>query len=201
MVAGDATAQSADKSPADAKSSWFCEGSEGGSLDANGFPTKTCDTHLQQLLYFPQCVNEKTLETAYKSKSYGTKNYCPEGSKSMPQLRFSIRWDLRKALPNGWSGTAPFKLACGNAYCSHGDFINGWTTEAATNMIATTQSKTSFSAVDGKLGKNGAKPTCKSADADPSHGTSDYAKSVEAMTKRSVPAWGWASKARMSRKA
>lgn len=103
-----------------ARHQWFCEGDSGISLDANGFPSSTCSTHLQTLLYFPQCVNTATLETAYKSKTYGTTNYCPKGYNSMSQLRFSIRYDLRKALPKGWTGTAPLKLACGNAFCSHG---------------------------------------------------------------------------------
>uniref|UniRef100_L2G4P0 Short-chain dehydrogenase, putative n=1 Tax=Colletotrichum fructicola (strain Nara gc5) TaxID=1213859 RepID=L2G4P0_COLFN len=170
-----------------------CENGGGGSLDANGFPSSTCGTHLQQLLYFPQCVNVDTLETGYKTKRGGS---CPSGMKSMPQLRFSIRYDLRKVLPDGWSGTAPFKLACGPAWCSHGDFINGWTEEAATNMIATTNEKQKFSAVNGKLGNYNAGATCKATDADPSHGTSDYAESVKAMSKREVEAFGWASKSR-----
>ena len=199
MKAGNAEATTASASPADAKAEWFCEGDTGISLDANGFPSKTCSTHLQQLLYFPQCVNEASLETAYKSTSYGTTNRCPKDFKTMPQLRFSIRYDLRKVLPKGWSGTAPFKLASGNAFSSHGDFINGWTEDAATNMIATTKEKQKFSAVNGKLGNNGAKMSCKQADADPSHGTSDYAQSVAAMSKRSVPEWGWESRTRMAR--
>jgi hypothetical protein len=119
--------------------------------------------------------------------------------KSMPQLRFSIRYDLRKAVPNGWSGTAPVKLASGNAFSSHGDFIMGWTEEAAKNMVATTSEKQHFAPVNGKLGKDGAGSTCKSADADPSHGTSDYAKSVAAMAKRSVSAWGWETRSRLAR--
>ncbi|KAF2646782.1 secreted protein [Massarina eburnea CBS 473.64] len=201
MKAGDASATTASTMPADAKASWFCESDDDSSVDANGFPTKTCSTHLQQLIFFPQCVNEDTLEVAYKSKSYGTTNYCPTGSKSMPQLRFSVRYDLRKVVPDGWSGTAPIKLASGNAYSSHGDFINGWTTEGATNMIATTKEKQKFSAVDGALGDNGEKMSCTQADADPSHGTSDYAESVAAMSKRSVAEWGWASRARMARQA
>ncbi|KAJ4365130.1 hypothetical protein N0V83_008748 [Neocucurbitaria cava] len=191
MLAGSATATTQAAMIADAQATWFCEGSDSSALDANGFPSSTCSTHLQQLLYFPQCVNVDTLETAYK-----VNKACPAGMKSMPQLRFSIRYDLRKALPNGWSGTAPVKLACGPAWCSHGDFINGWTTEAAENMIATTKEKQHFSAVNGALGAYNAGPTCTSADADPNHGTSDYAASVAAMSKRSVSAWGWETRSR-----
>ncbi|KAJ4293353.1 hypothetical protein N0V90_008635 [Kalmusia sp. IMI 367209] len=197
MVAGKATATTQDAMDANAKSEWFCEGDASSGLDANGFPTKSCSTHLQQLLYFPQCVNEETLETGYKARSYGTANWCPEGMKSMPQLRFSIRWDLRKVLPNGWSGTAPLKLACGPAWCSHGDFINGWTEEAATNMLATTKEKQKFSSVEGSLGSS--QMSCTPTDAEPDKGTSDYAESVSIMSKREVPFWGWASKSRFVR--
>lgn len=199
MVAGDASAMTKNAMPADAKAEWFCEGDEFAGLDSNGFPSKTCSTHLQQLLYFPSCVNEQTLETAYKSRNHGTANWCPRGMKSMPQLRFSVRYDLRKVLPKGWSGSFPGKLSCGPAYCSHGDFVNGWTEESATNMVATTSDKRKFMAVGGKLGVSGAKPTCKSTDAEPNQGTSNYAESVSMMSKREVPALGWVSKSRFAK--
>ncbi|KAK7719600.1 hypothetical protein SLS64_001777 [Diaporthe eres] len=199
MVAGSASATTAADSPADAKVEWMCEGDSGISADENGFPSSTCSTHLQTLLYFPQCVNEDTLETAYKSRDYGTDNWCPEGSKSMPQLRFSIRYDLRKVLPDGWSGTAPIKLASGNAWSSHGDFIMGWTEDAAQNMVDATAAdyKYHYYAVDGKLGTAGTKPTCTPTDADPNNGTDDYAESVKQMSKRSTS--GWTSRSRMAR--
>ncbi|OLN83317.1 hypothetical protein CCHL11_03120 [Colletotrichum chlorophyti] len=198
MVAGNAEAMTKDAVPPQAQSSWFCEGGSGDVLDANGFPSETCKTHLQQVIFFPQCVNLQTLETGYKDRRGGS---CPKGMKSMPQLRFSIRYDLRKALPNGWRGGSPFKLSCGPAWCSHGDFINGWTEEGARNMVATTKEKQKFFAVDGKLGGFKSGPTCKAKDADPSHGTGDYAESVKAMSKREEPAWGWQSKARVARMA
>ncbi|KAK7755754.1 hypothetical protein SLS62_002367 [Diatrype stigma] len=200
MVAGEATATTAAEMPADAKVQWMCEGDDGSiAADANGFPSSTCSTHLQTLLYFPNCVNSESLETAYKSRTYGTANWCPEGMSSMPQLRFSIRYDLREVVPDGWSGEAPVKLACGNAFCSHGDFINGWTEEAAQNMVATTSDKYHFAAVDGNLGNDGDQPSCTATDADPSHGTSDYAQSVALMGKRSLPSMGWSSRSRTAR--
>jgi hypothetical protein len=199
MLAGNATAQSANAVPSEAKVSWFCEGAAEGSIatDENGFPASTCATHLQHLIYFPQCVSPDTLETAYKSKSSGTYNGCPEGQLAMPQLRFSIRFDLRKVLPNGWSGTAPLQLACGNAYCAHGDFINGWTEEAAETMVGTTVEKQKFLAVDGSLGNNGDEPTCTATDADPDNGTSDFEESVAAMSKRAIRSPGWNSRSRL----
>lgn len=162
ILAGSASATTADDSPADAKVEWFCEGDDGISADVNGFPSSTCSTHLQTLLYFPQCVNVDTLETAYKSRSYGTENYCPEGSSSMPQLRFSIRYDLRDAQ----------------------------------NMVAATSDKRTYASVNGALGNDGEQPNCKATDADPDHGTSDYAESVAAMGKRSVDTMGWQSRSR-----
>ncbi|KAM0333328.1 hypothetical protein ACHAQA_001989 [Verticillium albo-atrum] len=201
MVAGDATATTQAQVIADSKAEWFCEGGGGGALDANGFPSATCGTHLQQLLYFPSCVNTETLETAYKARSHGTANWCPEGMKSMPQLRFSIRYNLRTVLPDGWSGVAPFKLSCGPAWCAHGDFINGWTEESAQNMVATTSDKREFFSVDGALGGYKDYAQCKATDADPSNGTSDYAESVAAMSRRSVEAAGWQSKSRLARSA
>ncbi|KAI0469861.1 hypothetical protein GGR56DRAFT_661479 [Xylariaceae sp. FL0804] len=199
MVAGDASATTADAMPADAKIEWFCEGDDGIAADANGFPSSTCSTHLQTLLYFPQCVNEDSLETAYKSSDYGTDNWCPEGMSSMPQLRFSIRYDLRDVLSGGWSGTAPLQLACGNSFCSHGDFINGWTETGAENMVATTSDKYHFSAVNGDLGNAGEYMSCTPTDADPEEGTSDFAESVSLMSKRSVPTAGWKSESRFRR--
>lgn len=201
MVAGKATAQTpADMIP-DAKAEWFCEGGGGGALDANGFPSETCGTHLQQLIYFPNCVNTDTLETAYKAREHGTPNWCPAGMSSMSQLRFSIRYNLRGVLPNGWSGGSPFKLSCGPAWCSHGDFMNGWTEEAAEAMVATTSDKREFFPVNGALGGYKDFANCKATDADPSNGTSDFAESVAVMSKRSSDTTGWKSRSRFVRSA
>lgn len=93
---------------------WFCEGDAGETKDAAAFPSKTCSTHLQTLLLFHDCVNPMTLESAYSgtqnwNTTFKPDNRCPEGMKRMPRLRFSIRYDLRKAIPDGWSGEAPLK--------------------------------------------------------------------------------------------
>ncbi|KAH8658335.1 hypothetical protein BX600DRAFT_384022 [Xylariales sp. PMI_506] len=193
MVAGNSSATTEDGSPTDAQVEWFCEDDD-YTMGTNGFPTTTCSTHLQTLLYFPNCVNTETLETTYKSSSYGTTNYCPTGYNSMPQLRFSIRYDLRDDLPDGWSGEAPLQLASGNAWSSHGDFIMGWTEDAATNMVDALTSKYEFTGVDGDLGTYDAGTTCTQSDAEPDKGTSDYETSVELMeesssTKRAAALW------------
>jgi hypothetical protein len=55
MLAGDAKATTAATMPAEAHAEWWCENDPESALDANGFPSQTCTTHLQQLLYFPNC--------------------------------------------------------------------------------------------------------------------------------------------------
>ncbi|ROV92431.1 hypothetical protein VPNG_09595 [Cytospora leucostoma] len=191
MTAGSATAQTSSEMSANAPNAgveWFCEDDDApADKDAAAFPTSTCSTYLQTLLYFPDCVDEDTLETEYTDRSYGTSNWCPAGYSRMPQLRFSIRYDLRSALPSGWSGEPPLVLSSGTSFSSHGDFINGWLPEAAENMVATTKEKYTFSAVDGPNGNDGDGSVCKTTatDADPDHGTSDYATSVEEMSSGS----------------
>ncbi|KAK9418252.1 putative DUF1996 domain-containing protein [Seiridium unicorne] len=193
-VAGSASATSQDDVESLAGISWFCEGDDDQpAKDDAAFPLQTCSTHLQTLLLFHDCVNEDTLESTYSgtqnwNSTYKATNRCPEGMKRMPQLRFSIRYDLRTVLPDGWEGQPPLELACGPSYCSHGDFINGWLPEAAENMLQAT-SKTEFAGVDGPDGTYDAGSVCgaeNASDADPSHGTSDYAESVALISKRSV---------------
>lgn len=55
MLAGSATAQSPETMPSETASEWWCENGPESALDANGFPSEGCTTHLQQLLYFPNC--------------------------------------------------------------------------------------------------------------------------------------------------
>lgn len=153
---------------------------------------------MRHLLTCATGVNTESLETAYKAGSPGNYHACPEGMKAMPQLRFSIRYDLRKVLPDGWSGTAPVQLASGNAYSSHGDFINGWTEEGGRGLVDATAEKQKYISVVGALGGDGDKMACTATDADPANGTSDYAESVAVMSKRSVPAVGWSSRNRLA---
>ena len=128
------------------------------------------------MLWFPDCVDSTTLKSAYSNKGV-----CANGMKRMPQLRFSIRYDTKKAIPNGWDGAPPLELACGASHCFHGDFINGWLEESAKTMVTALTSKRSWQAVDGPNGKAKAGTICKTKaqDADPEHGTSDYAESVK----------------------
>ncbi|KAK7225109.1 hypothetical protein V2G26_013112 [Clonostachys chloroleuca] len=138
-------------------------------------------THLQTILLFHDCVNPETLESDYSGtqhwSSWGVPpNRCPPDWKRIPQLRFSIRYDLRKVLPDGWSAAPPLELACGNSYCFHGDFINGWLPEAAENMLLA-NSKREFAGVSGPNGNFNDGSVCGSENAhdqNPAEGTSDY---------------------------
>lgn len=198
-VAGNAKATTAEEMPTEAAIEWFCENGPESALGENGFPTEACSTHLQTLLYFPNCVNEDTLEYAYKDAEPGSYHECPSGMKAIPQLRFSIRYDARGVLPNGWSGEAPLKLACGNAWCSHGDFINGWTEESAPALVEAMSEKSEYVSVNGALGNDGDMMDCEATDADPNHGKSTYAESAALIARRSIPSIGWESKSRFDR--
>lgn len=187
-VAGNVSATSQDDVPELAGHSWFCEDDDSDEdKDPAAWPRKTCSTHLQTLLLFHDCVNPETLESDYSGTQHWTEddkpeNRCPAGMFRMPQLRFSIRYDLRKVLPDGWDGVPPFELACGDSYCFHGDFINGWIPEAAENMLKS-DSKRDFKGVDGPLGKHDAGSICTrdAEDADPENGTSDYLESKQVL--------------------
>jgi hypothetical protein len=192
MVVGNASATGPEGLDPDTQVSWACEGDEteeGKELAA--FPTRTCSTHLQTLLWFPDCANPDTFETAYSKnprafEGYG-ENWCPIGMYKIPRLRFSIRYDLRKLLPDGWDGEPPLELACGNSYCSHGDFINGWLPEAAEYMLQD-PSKREYFQIKGPLGAGDEGTACErtAEDSDPEHGTSDYLESLEMMGKNAA---------------
>ncbi|KAJ0384881.1 hypothetical protein COL922a_007428 [Colletotrichum nupharicola] len=104
-VVGNSSATSQDGVENLAGIQWFCDHGGQGTTDgkdAAEFPSKTCPAHLQTILLFHDCVNETTLESTYSGVQHWTKtfrpeNRCPLGMKRMPQLRFSIRYDLRPA--------------------------------------------------------------------------------------------------------
>ncbi|KAK3398353.1 hypothetical protein B0T20DRAFT_479119 [Sordaria brevicollis] len=183
-VAGNASARSqSDVDERVTALTWWCDGN--GPEDRNSrpraaFPRQTCSAHMQAILRFPDCVNpDKVEEYAYASQNGGR---CPRKMKRMPSLRFSVRYDTRRAIPQGWKGVPPFKLACGeigDGYCFHGDFINGWFEDAAKNMLKAKGQ--TFMRIDGAHGNGKQYSKCKARDADPENGTSDYHKSLEMM--------------------
>ncbi|KAF2667538.1 hypothetical protein BT63DRAFT_480487 [Microthyrium microscopicum] len=168
-VIGNPSGKSQFDVPAGSGAKWFCEGDKANEYQqSTGFPTHTCSSNLQFLLYFHDCVDTVSLKSAY---SKGGR--CAGNMKRMPRLRYSVRYNLKRIMPNGWSGAPPLKLACGSSYCAHGDFINGWVEDAARNMLKS-RGQHSLVPVDGSRGKQGARPNCKPVDRDPKGGTSDY---------------------------
>ncbi|KAK0643780.1 hypothetical protein B0T16DRAFT_447638 [Cercophora newfieldiana] len=188
MVAGNASAKSqADVDEKLNMITWWCDGNGPEDRDKRpraALPLKTCSAHLQAILRFPDCVNpNKITEYAYAAANG---NRCPAGMKRMPSLRFSVRYNTRGAIPGGWNGVPPIKLACGEigvGYCFHGDFINGWYDDANKEMLKAKGQ--SFMQIDGAHGKGKGQYAkhCKPADRDPENGTNDYHKSLEMMGK------------------
>ncbi|KAL3444132.1 hypothetical protein BJX65DRAFT_297781 [Aspergillus insuetus] len=192
VVAGNASATSSSDLNPDNGITWFCEGDDSDEdKEKAAFPTKTCSTHLQTLLLFPDCANPTTFETAYSKNPRSfpgyNENRCPDGMYRIPRLRFSIRYDLRDILPDGWEGAPPLELACGNEFCSHGDFINGWLPEAAEYMLQD-PTKAEYFQIKGPLGAGDQGSACTrvAGDCDPEHGTSDYAESLRMIAGKST---------------
>ncbi|KAF2464129.1 uncharacterized protein BDR25DRAFT_243391 [Lindgomyces ingoldianus] len=188
-VAGSASAKTqADIDEKITAITWWCDAGpeDRQNRPRAALPRVTCSAHMQAILRFPDCVDPDHITNYTYAAANGGR--CPVGMKRMPSLRFSIRYDTRKAIPQGWSGVPPMKLACGEigeGYCLHGDFINGWFDDAAQNMLKAKGQ--SFMRIDGAHG-NGKQPfytKCKPKDADPGNGTSDYHKSLEMMGQHS----------------
>ena len=176
VVAGNASATTAEEVDERSDMSWWCEYGPSSTPDANGWPGVGCNLgRLQTQLRFPDCVDPETLESEYSGRTWlPNTNRCPDGMKRIPQLRFSVRFDTSGVLPDGWSGDAPLQLASGNSFSWHGDFINGWLPEAAENMLQATD-KNLFQDVTGPLSEL---ESCTPVDADPDHGTSNYEESL-----------------------
>ena len=183
-VAGNASAKS--QSDVDERSTgitWWCENGpeDRQNRPRAALPRVTCSTHIQAILRFPDCVDTKDIKRHGYAAANGGR--CPAGMKRMPQLRFSIRYDVRRLLPDGWSGVPPLKLACGEigeGYCLHGDFINGWFDDAQQNLLKATSGR-QWMRVDGAKGSGKAGSSCQAKDRDPDGGTSDYLESVRMM--------------------
>jgi hypothetical protein len=184
-IAGNASAKSqADVDERTTGLTWWCENGpeDRSNRPRAALPRVTCSTHIQAILRFPDCVNPNDIKKYTYAAANGNK--CPSGMKRMPQLRFSVRYDVRSLIPKGWSGVPPLKLACGeigDGYCFHGDFINGWFDDAAQNMMKATDRR-NWMRIDGAKGNGKAGAKCTPKDKDPEGGTSDYAKSIEMMS-------------------
>lgn len=184
VVAGNATATSQRDIDENLTGiSWWCEGGpeDRQNRDRALLPQVTCNGNIQVILRFPDCVDPTDLKNYAYSKAHG--NRCPPNMKRVPALRFSVRYNVRGLIPQGWRGRPPLKLACGEigeGYCFHGDFINGWLDEAQQNLMRATDKRV-WQRVDGPRGKGDAGGLCQPKDADPNGGTSDYMESVSMM--------------------
>ncbi|KAF2195873.1 hypothetical protein K469DRAFT_545990 [Zopfia rhizophila CBS 207.26] len=161
-VAGNASAKSQDDINERVNGiTWWCEtGPEDRtSRPRAALPQATCNTHIQAILRFPDCVNVGDIKKYTYVATNGGR--CPAGMKRIPQLRFSVRYDVRRIIPQGWKGPPPLKLACGEI----GDATSG----------------RDFLRIDGSHGQGKAGSSCKPKDADPGNGTSDYATSLQMM--------------------
>ncbi|KAK4678894.1 hypothetical protein QC764_000740 [Podospora pseudoanserina] len=183
-ITGNATARSqSDVNEGTTGLTWWCENGPEDRQNRNRalMPRVTCSGNIQVILRFPDCVQTSNIKNyAYTAANGGR---CPSGMKRIPQLRFSVRYNVRSLLPKGWSGTPPLKLACGEVgegYCFHGDFINGWFDDAQKNLLKAT-SRNQWMRVDGAKGEGKAGTTCGPKDREPAKGTSDYLTSVDMM--------------------
>ncbi|KAL0929745.1 uncharacterized protein CTRU02_215388 [Colletotrichum truncatum] len=188
MIAGNASAQTqAEADHPYNNLEWFCEGTDERESEISKFPTSTCSKNLQVSLRFPNCVNpDNLLQYDFSDNS----EKCPEGMKRFPQLRYAVKYQTSKVVPEGWSGIAPFQLSCGkeigNGHCFHGDFINGWFEDAAETMLVSGGSGYNDGQfIGGALGIAPVAATCTPSDQDPENGTDDFLKSQETLANGS----------------
>ncbi|KAK4108832.1 hypothetical protein N656DRAFT_792289 [Canariomyces notabilis] len=168
-VAGNASARS--QSDVDERTTgltWWCENGpeDRQTRDRALMPRVTCSGNIQVILRFPDCVNPGDIKNYAYSAANGGR--CPGGMKRIPQLRFSVRYNVRGLIPGGWNGTPPLKLACGEV----GEGRNTWMR------------------VDGARGQGKAGAACTPKDRDPAGGTGDYLESVEMMNSAAASGHG-----------
>jgi hypothetical protein len=135
MIAGNASAKSqSDVNENISAITWWCDtGADDRSTRPRAaFPRSTCGAHMQAILRFPDCVNPSDVSKYAYAAANGGK--CPSGMKRMVSLRFSIRYDTRKAIPGGWNGIPPFKLACG-AVCINSPLLSTHQTFSSSSKL------------------------------------------------------------------
>jgi len=114
VIAGNASAESqADVDERTTGITWWCENGpeDRQNRPRAAMPRVTCSGNIQAILRFPDCVDPKDIKKyGYVAANGGR---CAAGMKRIPQLRFSIRYNVRKLIPGGWNGVPPLKLACG----------------------------------------------------------------------------------------
>jgi hypothetical protein len=124
VIAGNASAKSqADVDERTTGITWWCENGpeDRQNRPRAAMPRVTCSGNIQAILRFPDCVDPKDI----KKHGYAAANggRCAAGMKRIPQLRFSIRYNVRKLIPGGWTGVPPLKLACGEVSLDYDSLV------------------------------------------------------------------------------
>jgi uncharacterized protein DUF1996 len=87
---------------------------------------------LELLLDFPDCWDGRRLDSRdhQSHMAYSVAHACPASHPvAVPQLQFKIRW------PTRGGSDRRLRLASGNGYSAHGDFINRWEPAALQQRI------------------------------------------------------------------
>jgi hypothetical protein len=116
MLAGNAMATTPQDSEA---AGWSCGSSTALSADPPDCPA-TAPLHM--VLTFPDCWDGQQLRSADHQShvAYSSDGECPAGHPvHVPQLTVSIKYPIS-------GGDHDLRLASGNVYSAHGDFLNGW---------------------------------------------------------------------------
>ena len=107
---------------------WGCLG--GGASDET-FVRCPAGSALELILNFPDCWDGRRTDSRdhQSHMAYSAAGACPPSHPvAVPQLQFKIRWPTR-------GRARRMKLASGNGFSAHGDFINGWDADALQQRI------------------------------------------------------------------
>jgi Domain of unknown function (DUF1996) len=108
---------------------WACS-IDGPEVPVREVPTCRADQPLRLRIIFPSCWDGKHLDSKnHRSHmAYPVRQACPaDHHVALPELTFSIRFRV--------AGGAGITLACGNAYCGHADFFNGWKSSTQRRLV------------------------------------------------------------------
>lgn len=125
IVAGNAKEDNAAQG---APNVWSCLGSDVDG-DPGGVMCPSASA-LELILNFPDCWDGRRVDSRDHAShmAYSQAGACPASHPvAVPQVQFKIRWPSL-----GGPGVA---LASGNAYSAHGDFMNGWRSDALQRRI------------------------------------------------------------------
>jgi hypothetical protein len=116
MIAGDQS--SSEPQPTEIVG-WACGGS---SRRKSEIPVCASDTPLRLEITFPDCWNGVDLDVPGHRRHlhYSQNGSCPSSHPvTLPQLTFAVTYPL-------WGEISGLRLASGEAYTAHADFLNGW---------------------------------------------------------------------------